>query len=155
MKADALRYSLLSLLIFLLSGCGYTVMKESPPPPAPPVAHYKPRNVESKLEPFLVKVMHLAESPDTSGTTRAEFEKLLLICSDDSGRIPVVVNLYKQSGYRPVMSQLRSLKAEVDYSGRDIPYIFCRVHPLDLRPLIKSSAVRCVYRPAKSHGQVS
>ncbi len=154
MKTHAAQFVMLALALTLAAGCGYTVLKEAPPPPRPAAVHYPPANVESKLEPRLLQLLQLAESPDTSAATQAEFDKLLVMCSDDSGRIPIVVELWKSSGYSPVVNELRQLEAEIDYSAKNVPYIFCRVFALDLRDLIEMPPVRRVYRPAKNNSNV-
>ena len=123
------------ILAFVGAGCGYTVFKESSHAGPSPKASIDRKSDEHKLEPSLVRMLHLAESADTSRSDRLALDYYLAKSGDQYGRIIVLLDLFGWSGLEEVKATLKSIDASIQTVGSYQSYIICWVYPYDLRRL--------------------
>ena len=151
MREFSLQMILAVLLASAGAGCGYTLFKEAHPAVGHPQSSGVSPSDEGKLEPFLVRMLHLAESADTSQSDRITLDYYLAKNGDQYGRIIVSLDLFGWSGFKEVKDTLESLDASIQTVGSYQPYILCWVYPQDLRRLAAIYWIDRISVPVEAH----
>jgi len=145
MRTQITRLAILGMLC--LGGCGYTEFSETESTDMHADAHRLRLMAESRLDSQLREIQRLVETADTSSTDRERLRRILSGCTDNDGRLVVVIELWGMSALNRFMPLIDSLGAIVETEAYYYPVMTCRILPLDISPLMNSDAVMSIRMP--------